>query len=314
MHPVLAHFELIGGHAVVVGSYATFMTLAWIAMAAIGTALAASRGVAWRRGFAVFAGSLFAGVVGARLLDLVLAPAFYAENPARAFSLNFQGFSLYGGFVFGALAAIALARLLSLPLWTLADAAMPALAAGIVLMRTGCFLRGCCFGVPTALPWGVSFPTGSPAWTQQLASGGMGLLGMAGGALPVHPTQLYELAAAVLLCAAATLLRRREGTAEGVAFLAFALGFTVFRVADSFLRAAQSGPGAPAWLDPVMYSAIVAALVVLLGVRTGLGRPRWSRWPQRSLPAEPPPLPWEAVPAASAKRQPSHVPSRATSS
>ena len=293
MHPILFQFEFAGFH-IVVGSYATFMTLAWLAMAGIGVVACGARGMSRRRAFALFAGSLAAGVVGARLLDLVLAPSLYAENPARLWSLSFQGFSLYGGLVLGALAAIVLARVLALPLWRAADSAVPALAVGITLMRVGCFLRGCCFGVPTTLPWGVTFPPGSAAWAEQLAAGRTGLLGVAGGVLPVHPTQLYELAAALVLGGAAVWLGRRARTPDGVAFLAFAFGFTVFRVANGFLRAPQSGPGAPAWLYPLLYGAILAATLALLGARLGAGAERTQWRSARRFAAEPPPLPWEA--------------------
>ena len=50
MLPVLFRFEF-GGHLVTVGSYATFMTLAWIEMVAVGTLIAARRGLPWRRVF-----------------------------------------------------------------------------------------------------------------------------------------------------------------------------------------------------------------------------------------------------------------------
>ena len=37
----------------------------------------------------------------------------------------------------------------------------PTVGLGIGLGRIGCFLNGCCFGTPTDLPWGVTFPEGS---------------------------------------------------------------------------------------------------------------------------------------------------------
>jgi phosphatidylglycerol:prolipoprotein diacylglycerol transferase len=45
-------------------------------------------------------------------------------------------------------------------------------ASGVAIGRLGCFVGGCCFGIPTALPWGVDF----------------------GDGIHRHPTQLYELA------------------------------------------------------------------------------------------------------------------------
>ncbi|NIU02223.1 MAG: prolipoprotein diacylglyceryl transferase, partial [Nitrosopumilaceae archaeon] len=31
----------------------------------------------------------------------------------------------------------------------------------LIILRTGCFLNGCCYGVRTNMPWGVSYPRGS---------------------------------------------------------------------------------------------------------------------------------------------------------
>ena len=57
------------------------------------------------------------------------------------------------------------------------DAGAIAVAIGYAVGRMGCFLRGDDYGVPTDLPWGMSFPKGLPPTT-----------------VHVHPTQLYEIA------------------------------------------------------------------------------------------------------------------------
>lgn len=263
MRPVLLRFEL-GGAEIVLGSYSTFYMLAWVIAPLVAVAVAASRGLPWRRALAVYGLALVAGVTGARLFDLGIAGDFYAEDPSRVWSLNFQGFSLYGGFLIATIVAIALARALDLPLWRLADAAVPGLVVGVMLMRTGCFLRGCCFGEVTQAPWGVSFPVGSPPWAYQLLEGRTGVLALFGKVYPVHPTQLYEIAAAVMLGALALWLMRLPGVAEGVGFLAFALGFTLFRLGNDFLRARQPVITAPEWFYPAFYSVLAAVLFGLL--------------------------------------------------
>jgi phosphatidylglycerol:prolipoprotein diacylglycerol transferase len=63
------------------------------------------------------------------------------------------------------------------------DLAAPAAAVGYGLGRIGCFLSGDgCYGIPTNLPWGMSFPNGITPTTVR-----------------VHPTPLYEMAAALLI-------------------------------------------------------------------------------------------------------------------
>lgn len=281
MRPVL--FELaLGEQTVTLRAYGTFMVLAWLASLAVAAMFAHRRGLSWRRALAVYGISLAAGIVGARVFDLFIAADFYAEEPARVWSLSFAGFSLYGGLLAATLTAIMLSRALRLPMWRLADSAVPGLAVGVVLMRTGCFLNGCCYGHVTALPWGVTFPGGSPAWAQQMAQGTTGLLSAMGGVVkPVHPTQLYEMAAAVLLGGLALLLMRRTGPRiaqtdaaprtprlpDGVPFLVFAIGFTAFRFANGFLREKQPVITAPDWFYPVFYSAATLVLLALLTLR-----------------------------------------------
>ena len=69
------------------------------------------------------------------------------------------------------------------------DAGSPAAALGYGIGRIGCFLSGDGdYGIPTSLPWGMSFPHGLLPTTER-----------------VHPTPLYEL---IVACAIAWWLWR----------------------------------------------------------------------------------------------------------
>lgn len=282
MHPVLATFTLFG-QEVVLRAYSTFYVLAWVSALAIATLVARRRGISWWRAGATFAVSLAVGIVGARLLNVAVYWDRYASDRGGAAALGFRGFALYGGLVLALVAAVLLARLFRLPLWRLADSAVPALAGGIVLMRTGCFLNGCCFGATTSLPWGVTFPTGSPAWAQQVLTGKSGLLGFTGVVLPVHPTQLYEMGAALILGGLAVwMLRRRDPEGghrfvEGLPFLVFALGFTLFRLGNDFLRVSLPDRTAPRWFYPLLYVIIAAGTGAVIAWRLKSARPKPDR-------------------------------------
>lgn len=277
MHPVLATFS-IGGTEVVLRAYGTFYTLAWVVAVALATVIAWRRGFSWWRALVTFAGALAVGIIGARLLDVAVNWGYYAEDPSRIYGFAFRGFALYGGLILALVAGALLARAFRLPLWRLADGAVPALVAGIVLMRTGCFLNGCCFGTVTSLPWGVTYPVGSPAWAWEVATGQTGILGFAGLVKPVHPTQLYEMIAAVVLGSFSVwLLRRRDKSGaprgpSGVPFLAFALGFTLFRLGNNFLRARLLTIATPVWFYPVLYTVIGVGLAGLIVWRVRLSR------------------------------------------
>ena len=269
MRPVLFQFT-VGDTAVTLYAYGTFMVLAWVAGVAVATFAAHRMGLRWRRVSALLSISLVVGIVGSRAFDLLIAGTFYAENPSRIYALSFQGFSLYGGLLLAGLVGLLLARLWGIPPWRLADSTVPGIATGIILMRAGCFLNGCCHGKVTTLPWGVEFPAGSPAWTHQLLTGQIDILGAAGLVHPVHPTQLYEMIAAVALGIVALWLMHR-GVPSGVPFLVFAIGFTLFRIGNGFLRVRQPQITAPEWFYPVFYGVLVLVFAGLLVVRLRSG-------------------------------------------
>jgi phosphatidylglycerol:prolipoprotein diacylglycerol transferase len=110
------------------------------------------------------------------------------------------GMVWYGGF-FGATAMIVWDTLRSkIPLGKMADVIAAPLAFGYAIGRMGCFLVGDDYGRPTDLPWGIAFPRGTPPTTVASLERSFGitvdpaLVEKYGNVIPVHPTQLYEIA------------------------------------------------------------------------------------------------------------------------
>jgi phosphatidylglycerol---prolipoprotein diacylglyceryl transferase len=264
MWPTLASLTL-GDATIDVPAYGTFLVLAAVTSLALAVRGATRLGVSRRAAVAGYALAIIAGLVGARLLDVVLDPGPYAQAPGRIVAFEPNGFALVGGLAGGLLVAYLAAHRWCRSAWALADSAIPAVAAGIVLMRVGCFLGGCCSGSPTDLPWGVVFPSTGPDLDSQILASA-GLLRVSDAAVPVHPTQLYELVAALGFAAIALGLRRR-GAAPGVPALAFAAGFLVFRAANQALRVPPPAAAFPDLLPP-------AYLLAGLGVAALL----WWRW------------------------------------
>ena len=117
-----------------------------------------------KMGHVLFEASGHRGVTG--VFDLL------RQDPWHPLRLDEPGYVWYGGM----LAALGVAvyyfrRRPYLNAWLLSDAFAPAIMLGATAGRVGCFLAGCCYGVPTTQPWGVTF---------SMAEG------------PVHPTQLYD--------------------------------------------------------------------------------------------------------------------------
>lgn len=257
-------FEMtIGGRQVSVASYTFFLVAAATALAAVTVPLASHRGVPARRAAVVVAVGLVALAVGARLMHRLTCPHLYVEDPGLLLSFRRAGFSFSGGLLL-AVPAVALAcRALGVRAWRFADSSAPALGMAAALVRVGCFLNGCCYGKPTTLPWGVSYPLGSSAHTDQLLDGSIGLFD---SPLPVHPTQFYE-AAAALACAGIAHIVLRKRVADGAAFLAFMLGFTAFRLGNFYLLETQPRLAAPHWFYPALYTITIAAILILLRSR-----------------------------------------------
>jgi phosphatidylglycerol:prolipoprotein diacylglycerol transferase len=123
-----------------------------------------------------------AGIVGAKLYHVLESPADFFAHPLEQL-ISPYGFAWFGGLLAGFAAFGLVGRRQKIPLLTLFDAGSPAAALGYGIGRIGCFLSGDGdYGMPTSLPWGMSFPNGLVPTTQR-----------------VHPTPIYELIVACFI-------------------------------------------------------------------------------------------------------------------
>jgi phosphatidylglycerol:prolipoprotein diacylglycerol transferase len=221
---------------------------------------------AWRRGFSpgktavILSLVVFAALVGARLWNLITNPVYYGGQPDAWFQLHLTGFSLYGGLLLGAGTGLLLTRLFRWSPLRLADALIPAVGVAIAVAKVGCFFNGCCYGLPTDLPWGVTYPSGSLPYLDQFSRG---WILFSAQSLPVHPTQLYEALAGLLGSAGAFWLLNKK-LPDGVVFWAFVLWFSACRWLISLVRASGSVLPIRLWLDPVLYALLIAIAILML--------------------------------------------------
>src|SRR5262249_41382661 len=109
------------------------------------------------------------------------------------------------------------------PLGT-ADVFAPGIALGHSIGRLGCFSAGCCWGVSTHLPWAVTFR--NPEASR--------LVGVPLG-IPLHPTQLYESLAELLIFV--VLYRRiRKPHAPGAIISLYLMLYSTARFVVEFVR------------------------------------------------------------------------------
>lgn len=170
-------------------------------------------------------------LVGGYLFESLLGvPAALASGNWHA--VLHPGRAAYGGLIVGAGAAALYLALARQPLAPLFDRLVIGAGLGFALVRLGCFIAGCDYGLPSALPWAVRFPSGSLAAADHARRG---WVPSGAPSLPVHPTQLYEsaLAGVGVATAALALVRRRRA---GSAFTAFVTVYAIGRFGIEFLR------------------------------------------------------------------------------
>ena len=143
-------------------------------------------------GFLIIGIAGIAGLVGAKLYHAFQNPATWKAELFSRF-----GFAWFGGFLGGFIALWFLAKHYGIPVLEFMDVCSPAAAVGYAIGRIGCLLSGDGdYGIPTRLPWGMSFPfpatvpTTGP-WDPESHSGVCNKFGLPENCT-VHPTPIYE--------------------------------------------------------------------------------------------------------------------------
>jgi len=199
---------------------------------------------------------LLGGVVGSRLLYVV---SYWREEFAgrpwwTMLPVQRAGYVFYGGLAGGVLAACFYIRAKGLPKWKVADALAPSIALGQAFGRIGCLLNGCCFGLPTKLPWALHYPAGH-------VTQGYG----------VHPVQLYEASLDLSLYLALARQYRRKRY-DGQIFVLYLVAYAVLRFGVEFLRGDYERRYLGGWATPGQLVSVGAlATGVWLCRRLGRG-------------------------------------------
>ena len=161
------------------------------------------------------------GVIGARLLHVVVNWSYYSGNLLSIFELRKGGLAIQGVMIGGVLALIVFCKVRKLNFWMWADILAPALVFGQAVGRWGNFFNQEAFGLPTSLPWGIYIdPINRPVAYSN--------------ADYFHPTFFYEFLANLVLCGLLLLIHRmykkRPGKfPEGLIFCAYLGIYAVYR-------------------------------------------------------------------------------------
>ena len=199
---------------------------------------------------------LVLAVVGARILNYLTNPDAY-KNGFTLWTLRYTKLSLMGGLILG-IAGILLYCIISRRSpGQIMDAFVIPAAAGIILLKLGCFCNGCCFGKPTDGVFGMVFPANKIRYKF------INSLPLIHATSPrVHPTQLYEIAGALIAVILAIIIGRYFG--QGGRTVIFGGLFALARWIVLPLRALPYKHEVIHTVYPTLYGASVTLAVVLL--------------------------------------------------
>jgi phosphatidylglycerol:prolipoprotein diacylglycerol transferase len=236
-----------------VNTYGVLLALSFLAALLVAARLGVRDGLPRERIYDLGLWMLLAALVGSKLLMLWTEPS-YREDPSHLFSLDFlrSGGVFYGGLIGAVVTGYFLVRYYGLPWWKTADAFAPGIALGQAIGRLGCFSAGCCWGKPTSAPWGVRFaPLGHEITGVPID-------------VDLHPTQLYESAATLLIFLFLLWLHRRRRF-SGQLILFYAVLYSIARFSIEFLRDDPRGDiaGLTTWTG--LSTSQLISLVVGLG-------------------------------------------------
>lgn len=111
-------------------------------------------------------GVIFFALVGARIFYILTHLKYYLFHPQEIYQIWEGGMVLYGGLFLSLLFSLYYIKAHNLSFGKISDCAAPAIALGFSIGRIGCFLNGCCYGIPSKFgfiflpttPAGVAFP------------------------------------------------------------------------------------------------------------------------------------------------------------
>lgn len=212
---------------------------------------------------------IIAALVGAKALLFVVELPHFTSSWQDFLTLLRSGGVFYGGLVAAIVVCIYQLRKHKLPLWHSGDLFAPGIALGYFVGRLGCLAAGCCFGRPTDAAWAVTF-------TDPVANLNVGTPLN----IPLHPTQLYESAAGLIIFLILIATERRGRHFAGRTFWLFVLLYSISRFVIEFYRGDDRGMVFDMLSTSQFISIVLAPLsLVMLWY---LGRPKQPAAPEVS--------------------------------
>jgi phosphatidylglycerol:prolipoprotein diacylglycerol transferase len=194
-----------------------------------------------------------AALFGAKLFLIFQDFSFYLANPREMFSLALlhSGGIFYGGFLTALAMGLIYAWRKKWRILKVVDAFAPGIILGHAIGRLGCFSAGCCWGLPTHVPWAVTF-------TNPFSHDVVGVP----LDVPLHPAQLYEAGAnlGIFLFLRWRYARKKF---DGEIFAIYLMSYAAWRFFVEFFRAHDAD--AMLWGGAISTAQVFSVVGLLAG-------------------------------------------------
>ncbi len=241
---------------VTVYTYGVLLAAAYLAGLQLALVRARARGLDANRVMDLGIYIIVSALVGAKLMLLVVDFNYFSRNPRELMTLVRSGGVFYGGLILAVLVALWYLRRHRMPIWETCDAFAPGIALGHAIGRLGCLMAGCCYGRPTTVRWAITF-------TDPFAASNVGTpLNV-----PLHPTQLYEAGAELLILIGLLVVERKGRAFPGRTFWGYILLYAISRFVIEFYRGDERGTVFDVLSTSQFISLVLVPLSIVMLVR-----------------------------------------------
>ena len=252
---------VIGGAPI--RSFGVFIVLSFFSAGYVAAAEMKRKGLDPNRMSDLVFWAFIGGIVGARLYSVATNLEGIAADPLGTL-VSGSGFTWYGGLILATVFVWIYMRRTQLPVGKTFDCIGLGMPIGVAVGRIGCFLAGDDYGKPTDSAFGVAFPQGAPPTTPEVLRTRFGvevspeMIERYGNAIPVHPTQLYEVGLSVVVFWIMLRLRKQHH-APGWLFAAWLGIYGLTRFSLEIFRA----KGDRFLFDTITQAQVISAALIV---------------------------------------------------
>lgn len=234
VYSILADFIVFGRH-ITIHTYGAVIAFGFLLAVLLGGRIAYTWKMSLDKMIDVLIYGTISAIIGARLYYVFSKWDYYGSHPSDIVKIWEGGLAIYGGIIFGLVAAFIVCKVRKLSFYNLLDCAAISLLVGQGIGRWGNYANQEAFGINTSLPWGMySEKTQSYLITHMTELTKQGI--SVDPSAPVHPTFLYESVWCLVGVLVLYLVCRKFRRFSGQMFLWYGVWYGVERAFVEGLR------------------------------------------------------------------------------